>query len=218
MAQTRDTPYIWVTWLKKLLVGENSCEWAAWFRANHEGRTWTKVPSTFDSAAWRLQHTRLLNKIRDTIESEGKTVFTEYQNSFALRGRTAILGGRPDLLAVNEGRGIIVDAKVGRPSPADHVQVLLYMYAVPRALHKYRDIRFEGRVVYPDHEDKIPNTALDDTFINNVSHLIKRIASSRPARKVPSGMECRFCDITTHDCVDRIENDDIDISGATEDF
>ena len=22
-------PYIWVTWLTRLLVGENSCEWAA---------------------------------------------------------------------------------------------------------------------------------------------------------------------------------------------
>ena len=27
----RDEPYIWVTWLTRLLVGENSCEWAVWF-------------------------------------------------------------------------------------------------------------------------------------------------------------------------------------------
>ena len=26
-------PYIWVTWLTKLLSDENSCEWAAWFRS-----------------------------------------------------------------------------------------------------------------------------------------------------------------------------------------
>ena len=29
MAQVRrDGPYIWVTWLTRLLVGENPCEWS----------------------------------------------------------------------------------------------------------------------------------------------------------------------------------------------
>ena len=37
MAQLRATgPYIWVTWLPRLLSGEGSCEWAAWFKAQHE--------------------------------------------------------------------------------------------------------------------------------------------------------------------------------------
>ena len=40
-------PYIWVTWLTRLLAGENSCEWAAWFRAQHESWSWTRVPSGF---------------------------------------------------------------------------------------------------------------------------------------------------------------------------
>ena len=95
MAQRRDTPYVWVTWLTKLLVGENSCEWAAWFRANHEGQSYDKVPSTFDATEWQLQHTHLLTKIRAEIEAAGKGVFTENQNSFTLRGRTAVLGGKP---------------------------------------------------------------------------------------------------------------------------
>ena len=97
MAQRRDKPYIWVTWLTKLLVGENSCEWAAWFRANHEGQSYDKVPSTFDATEWQLQYTQLLTKIRAEIEAAGKGGFTENQNSFTLRGRTAVLGGKPDL-------------------------------------------------------------------------------------------------------------------------
>ena len=44
----RDGPYIWVTWLTSLLVGENSCEWSSWFRARQEGWSWEKVPSSFD--------------------------------------------------------------------------------------------------------------------------------------------------------------------------
>ena len=146
MAQRRDSPYIWVTWLTKLLVGENSCEWAAWFRANHEGRSWNKVPSTFDNAEWQINHTNLLNKIRNEIEREGKVVFTEAQNSFTLRGHTATLGGKPDLITVSGDRGTIVDAKAAQPSPSHHVQVLLYMYAIPRALHHFVASLWECRI------------------------------------------------------------------------
>ncbi len=28
-------PYVWVTWLPRLLSGESSCEWASWFKAQH---------------------------------------------------------------------------------------------------------------------------------------------------------------------------------------
>ena len=53
----RDGLYIWVTWLTRLLVGENSCEWAVWFRAQHEGWSWTKVLNGFDQVSWQLAHT-----------------------------------------------------------------------------------------------------------------------------------------------------------------
>ena len=92
-------PYIWVTWLTRLLVGENSCEWAAWFRAQHEGWSWAKAPSGFDLVGWQLAHTAGVNENRCLWEERGYTVYTESQNSFALRGRTATLGGKPDLVA-----------------------------------------------------------------------------------------------------------------------
>ena len=66
MAQPRENgPYIWVTWLSKLLVGENSCEWAASFRAQHEGWSWEKVPSTFNQAQCQSNHTALMNQVRE---------------------------------------------------------------------------------------------------------------------------------------------------------
>ena len=37
MAVPRETPYIWATWLPRLLTGENSCEWAVWFKAHRSG-------------------------------------------------------------------------------------------------------------------------------------------------------------------------------------
>ena len=37
MAQKRSgAPYIWATTLAKLLTGENSCEWAGWFRSHYQ--------------------------------------------------------------------------------------------------------------------------------------------------------------------------------------
>ena len=160
MAERRDSTYVWVPWLTKLLVGENSCEWAAWFKANYEGRSWVKVPATFDSAGWQVAHTSLLNKIREDMEQEGKEVFTENQNSFTLKGRTATLAGKPDLITVSGSQGTIVDAKTGQPSSSHYVQVLLYMYAIPKALGRYRDVTFDGRIVYPDHEEHVPSLSL----------------------------------------------------------
>ena len=60
MAVPRETPYIWATWLPRLLTGENSCEWAVWFKAHHQG--WTRQPSQFDQTQWLLDHTALLNE------------------------------------------------------------------------------------------------------------------------------------------------------------
>ena len=127
-------PCIWVTWWTRLLVGENSCEWAAWFRAQHEGWSWAKAPSGFDLVGWQLAHTAGVNECRAEWEERGHRVYTENQNSFALRGRTATLGGKPDLVALKGESGTIIDVKTGSPSPAHSVQVMLYMYAVPRAM------------------------------------------------------------------------------------
>ena len=41
-------PLSWITWLPRLLTGENSCEWAIWFKAHFQD--WTKPPSDFDQA------------------------------------------------------------------------------------------------------------------------------------------------------------------------
>ena len=35
VAVLRETPYTWTSWLAKLLIAENSCEWAIWFKAHY---------------------------------------------------------------------------------------------------------------------------------------------------------------------------------------
>ena len=85
MASPRDEPYVWVTWITKLLAGENHCEWAAWFRAHH---TYAKAPSDFDLAAWSAEHGAMVRERAAALRAEGLAVTVEGQNAFRLRGKT----------------------------------------------------------------------------------------------------------------------------------
>ena len=111
----------------------------------------------------------------------------------------------------------MIDAKTGRPSPAHAVQVLIYMYALPRALERYRGLSIAGQVAYPDHVVDIAADAVDGSFAENLGELIRRLASQMPARRVPSPAECRFCEITPTDCPDRADEVSPE-EGTTDDF
>ena len=204
MAQIRaNGPYIWVTWLSKLLSGGSSCEWASWFKAQHYSDSWTRMASDFDLSKWLTAHTALLNESRGVWERRGYSALTEGQNHFNLRGNSAVLAGKPDLVAHKDDEIKIIDAKTGRPSPADAVQVMIYMYALPKALKRYRGLKLTGQVAYSDHVVNIPAEAVDEAFVRNMGQLITRLASEMPARRVPSPGECRFCEITPADCPER---------------
>ena len=112
---------------------------------------------------------------------------------------------------------MIIDAKTGRPSPHHSVQVLTYMYAVPRALPEYNGMEFRGHVKYPGGNIQIPVSGLDQPFVERLGALIRRLADENPARRVPSTSECRFCDITAADCPERVE-DEVREEGVTSDF
>lgn len=210
-------PYIWVTWLPRLLAGENSCEWASWFRSQHESRSWEKVRDTFAQVEWQMRHTAGIIECRRQWEQQGYQVFTENQNAFMLQGRSATLGGKPDLVARKESSGVIVDVKSGKPSPSHTIQVLLYMYAVPRAVSLHRGVTFDGLVAYPDGQVDIPASALDAEFVQLMARLITRLGAATPPRRVPSGAECRYCNITSQDCPERLADERI-ATGGTEDF
>ena len=201
MTIPRESPYVWVSWLTKLMVGDNSCEWATWFKAHYQG--YEKVPGDFDLDAWQMAHTADLDDLRVKLEADGLAVFTENQNSFRLRGSSATLAGTPDLISLVGRTGTIYDVKTGRRRASDSAQVMVYMWAIPRVLSQYKGVAFDGKVVYRGHVVNIPAVAVDERFIDNLTQLIRRVGSLEPARKVPSPSECGFCDITKGDCADR---------------
>ena len=94
---------------------------------------------------------------------------------------------------------------------------MVYMYAIPKALTQYNGVEFEGKVVYEDQEVVIPSAAIDKTFVDNLGQLIRRVSSATPARKVPSAVECGFCNLTKEDCPERAAHDVMEV-GETSDF
>ena len=61
-----------------------------------------------------MSHTALLNQQRQEWEDDGHAVFVEGQNAFRLRGKTATLAGRPDLVALDDRDATIIDVKTGQ--------------------------------------------------------------------------------------------------------
>ena len=205
MADTRDFPYIWTTWLPRLLTGENSCEWAIWFKAHHQN--WAKVPSDLNQTEWLLTRTALLNEKKNRWEARRQPVYVEGQNNFLLRGQTAILAGQPDLIVERSTDALIIDFQAGHKQPSHYLQIMIYMYALPKALPQYQHAKLAGEVVYPTRTARVPMGGLHTQFKKDLGALIRRIATDRPAARAPSAHECRFCDITAHDCADRVNGD-----------
>ena len=157
-------------------------------------------------------------------EEREYTVFTENQNRFTLRGKTASLGGKPDLIARRGVCGTIIDVETGKPSPSHSVQVMHYMYAVPRALGQPTTwpattvsssmARWPTRTTVVD----IPAAAVDEQFIGNLSRLIHRLGSGRTG---PEGSEQAWSAATATSrrrTVPKGAADDRVEEGATEDF
>ena len=212
----RDFPYIWATWLPRLLTSENSCEWAIWFKAHY--RDWPKPPSDFDQAQWLLDHTALLNEQKPHWEASGYDVFVERQNSFQIRGQTATLAGRPDLLVVNDDHASIIDVKP-RPRETlarcpDH-DLPVRNSKSPAAVPAHQFSR-RGRVPDPHRTSAQGRTARPVRPQPRIRHPHAR---RRPAASTRSSRaECRFCDITAADCPGRVDDDLSPEQASTTDF
>ena len=189
--------------LSRLLSGDDSCEWRAWFQAHHYSDSWTRADTSFDSVRWKMEHSNLLWESRERLEDDGYTVRVEKENKFWVDGACATVSGQPDLVAERHGDITVMDVKTGTLCQSDIVQVMLYMYGLDRSVPAWGDIILKGRVVYSDHVVDIPADAISPEFIEQMGSLIRRVADSRPALVVPSSTECGFCSITLEECPKR---------------
>ena len=67
----KEGPYIWVTWLTKLLTGDDSCEHASWFKTQFDAKSWTKAERVTNLARWQVGHTDLKNAKAREFRAQG---------------------------------------------------------------------------------------------------------------------------------------------------
>lgn len=209
-------PYIWVTWVTKLLGG-HQCYWSAWFKAHHR---YDKVePAGGDLAAWNRDHTAMMQARRRELEREGFTVLSEQE--IGLVDDRATVAGKIDLLAIklNPPMVLIIDGKTGRERDSDYWQVLFYLLATQNGalndLHKaVRAVlqdggALEGELHYKRGDERVSITPSELTpeRIAEMKRVVHLIAADTPPVKRPSRDECRFCNIGALDCPQRISQD-----------
>jgi len=199
-------PYIYVTWLAKLLGG-NQCVWSAWFKAHHKYEKYQEMG--LDLAKWNRDHNRLMAaRIRD-LQRDGWTVTTEEQNAFKLEGERAVVAGKPDIVATKDGLVLVVDGKTGKQKDADIWQMLFYLFALPRARPDLTG-DLEGEIQYRQVDEQIALTPADLTEdrMDDIVSLITVVSGPTPPTKAPSRAECQRCDIGKQDCPQRVMESD----------
>jgi hypothetical protein len=190
-----------VTWLAKYLAGETNCEWSLWFRTCCKPAKW--VEDQGDFGQWAMNHTALLRSVAKEYRDKGYQVNTEWQNKFEI-GRGTRLFGRPDVLAVKDDMGWVVDAKTGQQKASDRIQVMIYMWALPLVRPELAGVQLAGRVAYRTRTHLINPDEIDRPFISALTDAIRQATDVAPPLKSPSEQECRYCKITSDDCDERM--------------
>lgn len=207
--------YVWVTWVTKVLAGEDSCAFAPWFKAHFK---FTKVDRGFDFVGWKASHAVMVAKRAAELEAEGWTVTLEDQNEFKWKGATAMLSGKADLVARRGNEMLVVDCKGGQPRDSDWWQVAIYLIALPRVWREDTHpllalvdpgpgpLTWRGEVCYADHRIAIAPAEVNEERRERLFAQLREVGSETAPRKVPSRRECSFCDISKGDCPERVES------------
>jgi CRISPR/Cas system-associated exonuclease Cas4 (RecB family) len=206
MTLKKDAPYIWVTWITKLIVGKDSCAWSAWFKSHH--KDYERAPSDFDTLSWNIKHTNLLDQVDQQYRQRFPSVHREHQNAFKYHGSSgAILAGKPDLVGFSGTELRVCDVKTGQLQDEHWAQMLLYMYFLPKCYPQvFKGKEIVGELVYPDSKQEVYMEEFDEHLKVRVMSVLQAISSNEPPVAVPSSQECRYCVLTSASCKERIES------------
>ncbi len=192
-------PSFFATSICKLLVGEQPCHLEPWLKG-HLNLIKRPREDTSSLVKWKAEHTEMLRAEVQRLKAEGWSCGVE--RWFRINGQTAILSGKPDIIAQKTGvRPKIVDLKSGQPRETDVAQVLLYILALPIAWESPA-MQFDGEVVYPTHRVMVP--CADAQLVKGrLFGLLRDLAKAERPAASPSEAACRFCEATEADCPDR---------------
>jgi CRISPR-associated protein Cas4 len=203
MAERRKQPFIYVTWLKNYLIGDDLCRWSIWHRIYHY---YEEAKSDFNRVQWSMEHATLRNEIQEQYIAAGYEVTPELD--VTISGQVAKLKGRIDLVAIREDKNLIIEIKTGKPRESDKIQLMLYIWALPKTYGKFRGASFDGLIVYKTHEIEISAIEVDEIFVRNFKQFTTDILSAEPDRKYPSPRECKWCRIGN--CDERMDSVEVE--------
>jgi CRISPR/Cas system-associated exonuclease Cas4 (RecB family) len=214
MATRRLTSYTWITWLTKLLAGEEHCFWKAWFKSHFQN--YEKVDSDFDSAQWAVDHAAVVHDRAEQLRKAGWTVSVENQNSFVLAGRRgAKLAGKPDIVALREGAQVhnseilIVEIKGpdAKPRASHKIQALLYLYLYAYAHPEHENFTIYAQVEYANRPAiRLSRDDAGDAFRQQFRMMMQEISGDAEPAHTPSYNECSRCDLGLSVCRARISS------------
>jgi hypothetical protein len=210
----RRRPYVWVTWLTKLLAGEDRCVWRSWYRATHKYEKRPDDPGRADFfAKWTAKHDALQADRAAYLKGAGYIVRMEEEAPVKVEGKGGTLAGKMDILAQKTGTATLVeDTKAGRQRESDAWQVLIYQWAVS-LMPNYKGVgEVQGNVVYKDQR-VVPVRKVGPNESTAIANLLKTVTGSVEPVRAPSWKECRYCDVAL--CPDRVEAEP---TGSTEMF
>ncbi len=98
-AVLKDEPYIWVTWLTRLIAGEAQCEWSLWYRARYR---FDKLAPGSDLVRWTMEHDHLVQARAEALVKAGLKPVPE--QSMTVRGRLATVSGNLTFITSSEAR------------------------------------------------------------------------------------------------------------------
>ena len=204
MTVRRDQPYLYPTWLAKLMSGEISCEWAVWYRVHY--KDWARPPSDFDEARYTMEHTRLLREMRSKRDPGTERIYVERQGSFWYTHPSGIrISGTPDLVTTGPNGNCVYEAKAFSQRPYHKIQTMIYMYCLPRSERmEFFGRTFSGEVQYVEHAAQIASEEVAGRFEEQLNYWMTLLSSNDPMERFPSEQECRFCNIGKVDCPDRM--------------
>jgi hypothetical protein len=180
----RHLPYYWVTWLTKLLAGENMCLWAAWLRGHYKYKK-TSNDGSFDLNNWIMEHTAALRKRADRLRATGYNVTIEDENPLKIVGKDGTtIAGKIDIVARKKNILLVEDIKTGKKRTSDHSQVGIYMLFHPERKNK----QVFGNVIYNDGPVKVK--PMNPELLRDLMQQLKK-----EPKHTPSVRECKYCDI-----------------------
>ena len=96
MAKPRDAPYIWVTWLAKVMAGNVTCHWQSWFQT--QNKLTEEQPSDFNLAGWTINHTKMLTELKENLIKKGYKPFIEHPIKYKIPNSNAVIAGKSDCI------------------------------------------------------------------------------------------------------------------------